>query len=284
MTDPSEIEAWKEEQIRQSRALALVQFEEQWRAHKAQLAIEAARGSGFGAERLSEILADASVPPLLPQSGGRTDCGNIVGPAVADPAGYMDLDGSRGEAELAAFLVELGVLRNADELEFMPPRALRDLANDFGCTDEARDRVRRRLHERFSRAELEHVWSAVHRLGFDYSAAEAGMQRAYWSGPRAYRLLEFAAGRSGPLAFSNRASPAFDADNSRAIHEAQARDKDELRRFFEDDPVAVRMIDTIESELAGVSVERCPETAAEIAALAAELRPQIEERARRDRR
>ena len=66
--------------------------------------------------------------------------------------------------------------------------------------------------------------------------------------------------------------------------DGQARDRQELRWFFETDPVAMRMVDEIEAELAGKSVERCPETAAQIAALAAELRPQIEERAGRNRR
>jgi hypothetical protein len=281
LTAPAEIEAWKQQQIEETKARDVAALGKRWRAYKGQLAVEAREGGKLGAGRLAEALAVDMVPPPLPQVTTRDDCGNLYGAEVADPAGYLDAFGS--DPQLAAFLAELGVLKNAEEFEALPPRARRALAwPSFPCAAEARDRVRRTLLGRFSEAELAHVWSTVHRLGFDYNSVEAITPRDQWSGPRDYRLLKFSTGRSGPLVFSDQAEPVDHVSRSNPrVRLAQSRDTAELRQFFETDPVAYRMVDVIEGEIAGVSVERCPNAAAE---LAAELRTQLEEYARLHRR
>ena len=91
-------------------------------------------------------------------------------------------------------------------------------------------------------------------------------------------MLQFTSGRSGSLEVSTYARPLDQTTEfSWAIADGQRADRAELSRFFGEDPVAIRMVDDIESALAGEGTERCPQTQVEIAAVVAEVRAKIEE-------
>jgi hypothetical protein len=276
LTDPAEIEAWEERQDDIYDAYRMVAREQEWREHKAMLEVEALQAPSFSAGTLAESLAANLVPPLLPQFAYHDSCGDLHGPELMDPVGYLRMD----SAEATAQLVEFGILESADDRDLLPARFERELPYAWpSCTQEARERVRQRFTERFTQSELAHVWGTLHRLDFDYSAVEEPATTR--SGPQAYRLLRFKSGRSGSLEVSTDAKPsAFGRPFTWAISAGHKKDTAELRQFLSQDPVAVRLVAEVEGALSGAGVERCPQTGAEMAQIAADVRAQIAQRRR----
>jgi hypothetical protein len=276
LTDPKQIEQWRKDQEEIYDAYRMVERERDWRQYKERLLSEARQAPELSKQRFAEDIAVDLVPPLLPQFSYSDDCGHLYGPELLDPAGYLPI----GTAAANAQLVELGILESTDEPEGLPSRFVRNLPAAWpSCTREARVHVQQRLEERFTHAELAHVWSALHRLDFDYNSVERASGATGELG--SYRVLSFVSGRSGPLQFSDRAEPIGFTDGfSWVISRGQREDTAELRRFLSEDPVAVRLVDEIESTLSGIGTERCPHTQTEIAQVAAEVRKQIEERRR----
>lgn len=264
MTNPSEIARWQARQERRQVAEAAARARREWRDFSRRMDAEADRAGERSTAQLAADLAVSFVPPLFAQLAMVSSCGDIDGPDILDPAGYADSPRWGGNTLLANHLFARRIITTLDDTGNVDRRRVRMLQSyDRDCQQEVLNLAATRLHGDFSHDELAHVWSRLHRLGFDLAASDPAA-----TGPRPYRLLSFSEARSGPLTISRHAALPGSGryPPSQTFYATQ-----EMRRFLETDPVALRMVASVDSLLAGAPDERCPETMSAVAAIAEEL-------------
>lgn len=268
MTDPDDIARYQVRLARQLEAEAATRAHQEWRSFKRRLDDEADVGVMRDSAELADDLAVTLVPPLFAQLAIYDSCGGIDGPDILDPVGYADSPRWAGNSLLAGYLLAQRIIPSVTEIGNLDRRRLRLLDPfDPACQQEATDLTAMRLVQNFSHAELARVWARIHRLGHNLAADDfAG--RAEGRGPRAYRLLSFSEGRSGPLVVSGYARV---SGSSRYPARQTFSATQQMRRFMATDAVAQRMIVTVTDTLSGDAGDRCPTVMLAIAAMAEEL-------------
>lgn len=268
MTDPDEIARYQARLERQREAESANRSRREWRNFMRRLDEEADRGAQRNSAQLASDLAVSFVPPLFEQLAMYSSCGTIDGPDMLDPAGYADSPIWSGNSLLANYLLAHRFIASVDDIGSLDRRRIRDLEPfDRDCQQEVLHHTSRRLSEDFRHAELVHVWTRLHRLGFNL-AADDFARRSAGQGPRPYRLLSFSEGRSGPLMVSGYARVTGSSQYpARQIFSVTQQ----MHRFMASDGVAQRMIAAVAETLSGNADDRCPEVMQAIAVTAEEL-------------
>lgn len=264
VTDPAEIARLQARQERQRAAQSAERARREWRDFRRRMDEEADRADQRSDAELARDLATSFVPPMFAQVAMVDSCGTIYGPDVLDPAGYAESIRWVGNALLAQQLLTSGLIDALDDMGNLDRRSIRDLESfDWQCQQEALGLTAARLQEDFNSAELMRIWARLQRLGFNRGTSDVAA-----NGPRPYRLLQFSEGRRGSLTISAHAV----LPDQRLYPARRAYDAaQQVRRFLATDPVAQRMITTVDSVLSASPNHRCPETMRAIAAVAQDL-------------
>lgn len=275
---PRERAAWqrRQEALAESERQQRVRRDAQAFAHYLdRLAEEADRAPEISAADLASALVESLVPPVVRQLVPKSDCGYEWNGIVTDEAGYL-MD-ERAYPEAAGL--------PAENSEAMPGYDLglrRHMSAYQECLPESRAILSQLLVSQFSQPELAHVWSYVHRLGFDRTANE-------WGNLEPLRLLAFPAGSGGPLRLAqdppmNNWSYDYslgqtDAATIRSLQQGAANPPywQALAGFLQSDPVARRQIVTLDGALAGGTAAFCPDAHARMANAATMMTMSLEE-------
>ena len=241
-TDPAAIARWKAERAASSSAYETVEQESQLRERRAELVAYAAEVETMDVARLAEGLAVNLTPPLQASFARRSDCDDLFGPEVLDPAGYYTLD------DFVSVAIDGGYLDDVADAKFISRRRMRvslSPLNRMPCLTEARMAVASHLARRFSRRELASALFLLRDNDFDRAMTDREITAGaigYDQKANDFRLLSFSKGRSGALKFSEQARPNRWNSGGDAYREMRNRQQAEVIAFFEQNPLGQALI------------------------------------------
>lgn len=232
MIDPAAMARWKAERAAFASAYEMVEQERQVRERSAELKAYAAEVEMMNVAALAEDLAINLTPPMTVALAIKSDCDDISGPQVLDPAGYWWAN------NFASIAIGAGYLDDAADARFTPRRWSRIATpplNQEPCLTEARTAVSAQLARRFSRRELASALFLLRENDFDRVITDRTMTTGGAIHDRRsndFRLLAFQEGRSGALEFSEQARPNWWGGGRDAYYQMRNRQLDEVTAFF----------------------------------------------------